>query len=138
MSISFRVLLAHAHQLPDDLAERFEAHYGRRMPDDVKTHLKRELFHKVWELLLSEEFIEGPLDLANTRRTLLSLLGSIMHGSSGMASNFKLLLQRIRLLNTDQRAYNIVFGLFQAQYYAFSQTMMAELSPPGFHQGFVK
>jgi hypothetical protein len=29
-------------------------------------------------------------------------------------------------------AYNIVFGLFQAPYYAFSQTMMAELSPPGF------
>ena len=30
------------------------------------------------------------------------------------------------------RAYNIVFGLFQAPYYAFSQTMMAELTPPGF------
>ena len=30
------------------------------------------------------------------------------------------------------RAYNVVFGLFQAPYYAFSQTMMAELSPPGF------
>ena len=25
-----------------------------------------------------------------------------------------------------------MFGLFQAPYYAFSQTMMAELSPPGF------
>lgn len=31
-----------------------------------------------------------------------------------------------------QRAYNVVFGLFQAPYYAFSQTMMAELTPPGF------
>ena len=30
------------------------------------------------------------------------------------------------------RAYNVMFGLFQAPYYAFSQTMMAELSPPGF------
>jgi MFS-type transporter involved in bile tolerance (Atg22 family) len=30
------------------------------------------------------------------------------------------------------RAYNVVFGLFQAPYYAFSQTMMAELTPPGF------
>ena len=30
------------------------------------------------------------------------------------------------------RAYNIVFGLFQAPYYAFSQTIMAELTPPGF------
>ena len=29
-------------------------------------------------------------------------------------------------------AYNVVFGLFQAPYYAFAQTMMAELSPPGF------
>lgn len=28
--------------------------------------------------------------------------------------------------------YNIVFGLFQAPYYAFAQTMMAELTPPGF------
>lgn len=28
--------------------------------------------------------------------------------------------------------YNVVFGLFQAPYYAFAQTMMAELSPPGF------
>ena len=25
-----------------------------------------------------------------------------------------------------------MFGLFQAPYYAFSQTMMAELTPPGF------
>jgi MFS-type transporter involved in bile tolerance (Atg22 family) len=29
-------------------------------------------------------------------------------------------------------AYNVVFGLFQAPYYAFAQTMMAELTPPGF------
>ncbi|KAG1803158.1 MFS general substrate transporter [Suillus variegatus] len=33
-------------------------------------------------------------------------------------------------------AYNIVFGIFQAPYYAFSQTMMAELSPPGFDNMF--
>lgn len=31
-----------------------------------------------------------------------------------------------------RRFYNVVFGLFQAPYYAFSQTMMAELTPPGF------
>jgi hypothetical protein len=38
-------------------------------------------------------------------------------------------------LDTDccvNRAYNAVFGLFQAPYYAFGQTMMAELTPPGF------
>ncbi|TCD61408.1 hypothetical protein EIP91_008512 [Steccherinum ochraceum] len=33
-------------------------------------------------------------------------------------------------------AYNIVFGLFQAPYYAFSQTMMAELTPPGYDNMF--
>ncbi|EGO02289.1 hypothetical protein SERLA73DRAFT_50012 [Serpula lacrymans var. lacrymans S7.3] len=33
-------------------------------------------------------------------------------------------------------AYNVVFGIFQAPYYAFSQTMMAELSPPGFDNMF--
>ena len=30
------------------------------------------------------------------------------------------------------RAYNVMSGLFQAPYYAYSQTIMAELSPPGF------
>ena len=29
-----------------------------------------------------------------------------------------------------------MFGLFQAPYYAFSQTMMAELTPPGFDNMF--
>ncbi|TEB37124.1 hypothetical protein FA13DRAFT_1880245 [Coprinellus micaceus] len=33
-------------------------------------------------------------------------------------------------------AYNVLFGLFQAPYYAFSQTMMAELTPPGFDNMF--
>ncbi|KIJ47952.1 hypothetical protein M422DRAFT_74805 [Sphaerobolus stellatus SS14] len=33
-------------------------------------------------------------------------------------------------------AYNIFSGLFQAPYYAFSQTMMAELTPPGFDNMF--
>ncbi|KAF9780334.1 MFS general substrate transporter [Thelephora terrestris] len=32
--------------------------------------------------------------------------------------------------------YNVVFGLFQAPYAAFSQTMMAELCPPGFYNMF--
>jgi MFS-type transporter involved in bile tolerance (Atg22 family) len=38
--------------------------------------------------------------------------------------------------NRHRRAYNVVFGLFQAPYYAFSQTMMAELAPPGFDNMF--
>ncbi|KAN0074508.1 Autophagy-related protein 22-like protein [Tylopilus felleus] len=32
--------------------------------------------------------------------------------------------------------YNVVVGLFQAPYYAYAQTMMAELSPPGFENMF--
>ncbi|KAF9070105.1 autophagy-related protein 22-like protein [Rhodocollybia butyracea] len=32
--------------------------------------------------------------------------------------------------------YNVVFGIFQAPYYAFSQTMMAELTPPGYDNMF--
>ncbi|KAG2748357.1 MFS general substrate transporter [Suillus brevipes Sb2] len=33
-------------------------------------------------------------------------------------------------------AYNVMFGLFQAPYYAYSLAMMAELSPPGFDNMF--
>ncbi|KAF9038315.1 MFS general substrate transporter [Hymenopellis radicata] len=32
--------------------------------------------------------------------------------------------------------YNAIFGVFQAPYYAYSQTMMAELTPPGFDNMF--
>lgn len=33
-------------------------------------------------------------------------------------------------------AYNVIYGLFQAPYAAYSQTMMAELGPPGFYNMF--
>ncbi|WAQ90104.1 hypothetical protein PtA15_12A89 [Puccinia triticina] len=33
-------------------------------------------------------------------------------------------------------AYNIIFGMFQAPYYSYSQTIMAELSPPGHENMF--
>ena len=36
------------------------------------------------------------------------------------------------MLFIELRAYNVLFGLFQAPYYSYAQTMMAELSPPGF------
>jgi MFS-type transporter involved in bile tolerance (Atg22 family) len=42
----------------------------------------------------------------------------------------------IRVSDQECRAYNVVFGIFQAPYYAFSQTMMAELAPPGFDNMF--
>ena len=34
--------------------------------------------------------------------------------------------------NFCERTYNVIFGLFQAPFYAFAQTMMAELTPPGY------
>ena len=55
--------------------------------DGVNTVLGDDwtLDEAIW---VSEEFIEGPLDLANFHCTLLLLLGSITYGNSGMASNF--------------------------------------------------
>ena len=33
-------------------------------------------------------------------------------------------------------AYNVIFGLFQAPYYCYAQTMTGELSPPGYEGMF--
>ncbi|KAF7317520.1 hypothetical protein MKEN_00838600 [Mycena kentingensis (nom. inval.)] len=46
-------------KLPDDIKERFRAHYGYTMPDKVLAHLKRELFHRVWDILLDDEFLDA-------------------------------------------------------------------------------
>ena len=56
------------------------------------------------------------------------LADSIISGSSGMY-DYLTLKSMAELLH---RAYNIVWGLFQAPYYPYSQTMMAELTPPRF------
>ncbi len=56
-------------------------------------------------------------------------LASIMSGNFGATYNLE---SWKNWINQSIRAYNVVFGLFQAPYYAFSQTMMAELTPPGF------
>ncbi|KAF7293579.1 hypothetical protein MIND_01136700 [Mycena indigotica] len=40
--------------LPDTVGDAYREHYKCDMPD---THLKRELIHAIWELLLSDEFI---------------------------------------------------------------------------------
>ncbi|KAF7322138.1 hypothetical protein MKEN_00737900 [Mycena kentingensis (nom. inval.)] len=45
--------------LPDDLDEIFLKHYGHNINADIKAHLKRELFHAVWELILDDEFVEA-------------------------------------------------------------------------------
>ena len=45
---------------------------------------------------------------------------------------FKGYLFFVQSVQDTYRTYNVVSGLFQSPYYAYSQTMMAELSLPGF------
>ena len=58
-----------------------------------------------------------------------SFKASIMSGNSGMYDFFLNLKSVAEILC---RMYNVIFGLFQAPFYAFAQTMMAELTPPGY------
>ncbi|KAF7292177.1 hypothetical protein MIND_01245000 [Mycena indigotica] len=46
-------------QLPDTVRDSYRQQYGCDMPDEVYTHLKRELMHSIWELLLSEDFMDA-------------------------------------------------------------------------------
>ncbi|KAJ7066702.1 hypothetical protein C8F01DRAFT_1124234 [Mycena amicta] len=50
---------AYFASLPDDIRDSYRAHYGCDMPDELYTHLKRELFHKIWELLLDGDFMDA-------------------------------------------------------------------------------
>ena len=52
-----------------------------------------------------------------------------MPGNSVMYDLFTILKSVAQFLC---RTYNVVFGLFQAPFYAFAQTMMAELIPLGY------
>ncbi|KAF7292918.1 hypothetical protein MIND_01190900 [Mycena indigotica] len=45
--------------LPDSVRDSYRQQYGCDMPDEVYTHLKRELIHAIWELLLSDEFMDA-------------------------------------------------------------------------------
>ncbi|KAF7312640.1 hypothetical protein MIND_00278100 [Mycena indigotica] len=45
--------------LPDSIRDTYRAHYGCDMSDEVYKHLKRELMHRIWDLLLSEDFIDA-------------------------------------------------------------------------------
>ncbi len=53
----------------------------------------------------------------------------IMFGSFGKSILFS---KKKSVLSTLCRVYNIGSGMFQAPLYAFLQTMLAELTPPGF------
>nr|GAT50466.1 predicted protein [Mycena chlorophos] len=44
--------------LPDSIRNAYREHYDRDMPDKVFAHLKRELMHRTWDLLLSDEFMD--------------------------------------------------------------------------------
>jgi hypothetical protein len=63
----------------------------------------------------------------------IAFLDFIMYGSSGVSCiPWSDSVARAEHLLLTRRAYNVIYGLFQAPFFAFSQTMMAELSPPGF------
>ncbi|KAF7293522.1 hypothetical protein MIND_01130500 [Mycena indigotica] len=44
---------------PDSIRDAYREQYGCDMADDVYRHLKRELMHRIWDLLLSEDFIDA-------------------------------------------------------------------------------
>ncbi|KAF7293648.1 hypothetical protein MIND_01144700 [Mycena indigotica] len=50
---------AYFASLPDSIHDEYRQHYGCDMSDKVYTHLKRELFHRIWDLLLSEDFLDA-------------------------------------------------------------------------------
>jgi len=50
---------AYIPSLPDDLADTYTLHHGKPPTPSMLTHLKRELMHGVWDILLSAEFIHA-------------------------------------------------------------------------------
>lgn len=62
-SRSFRVVGARTKsiQLPDEIQDAYREEFGVPPPAEYLTHLKRELMHAVWDLLLTVEFIHAYL-----------------------------------------------------------------------------
>nr|GAT43510.1 predicted protein [Mycena chlorophos] len=50
---------AYFSSLPESIRYAYRESYGYEMPDDVFTHLKRDLMHRIWELILSDEFLDA-------------------------------------------------------------------------------
>ena len=46
-------------QVPDDLKKAYADHFGRTPTDEVLRFCKRELFQKIWLLLLDNDFMEA-------------------------------------------------------------------------------
>nr|GAT45436.1 predicted protein [Mycena chlorophos] len=45
--------------LPESVRQTYREHYGCDMHDTVFTHLKRDLMHRIWDLLLSDDFLDA-------------------------------------------------------------------------------
>ncbi|KAF7311192.1 hypothetical protein MKEN_01020700 [Mycena kentingensis (nom. inval.)] len=50
---------AYFPSLPESLAEDYLKYYGHPISDDVLKFLKRELIHRLWDILLTPEFIDA-------------------------------------------------------------------------------
>lgn len=50
---------AYIPSLPDNIGELYSGIFGKPPPAYVLTHLKRELMHAIWDLLLSVEFLHA-------------------------------------------------------------------------------
>lgn len=46
-------------QLPDTIQDFYKENFDTTAPQATLTHLKRELMHAIWELILNDEFMEA-------------------------------------------------------------------------------
>ena len=106
---------------------KFELNLQRLVHHNKYSHGLDTFMGHAWDLDKQDRVCSDNVFFYDYRFTTL-LADSIISGSSGMY-DYLTLKSMAELLH---RAYNIVWGLFQAPYYPYSQTMMAELTPPGF------
>lgn len=48
-----------SQKLPDEIQDAYMKHFGEPATAEVLTHLKRDLIHAIYMLLLDDEFIEA-------------------------------------------------------------------------------
>jgi hypothetical protein len=46
-------------QLDDTIQDFYQKEFGKAATGDVLTHLRRELMHSIWRLLLDDEFMDA-------------------------------------------------------------------------------
>ncbi|KAF7341461.1 GLOBIN domain-containing protein [Mycena venus] len=59
LTFYFCFAVSHDFQLPDSLKDFYREKFGSSPSSDMWAHLKRELMHAIWDLLISEEFIHA-------------------------------------------------------------------------------